>query len=165
MKRTTRYAILVLILVALLAVVTGCSNFGFSNGAITMDVSLNAGTLNNIVTSVGVDSDNFVGKIDKIELIEPNILRITAEYKLLGKEQKGSIDFAISSGDNGVQVDVVNSTIPGLDNNSPAIKKFNDALGNALGAFAAKEKEGATGITDIKVQDGKLVLTISVKVK
>ena len=165
MKRFTRYTILLLILTTLLVAVTGCSNFGFSDGAITMDVSLNADTLNNIVTSVGVDSDNVVGKIDKIELIEPNILRITAEYKLMGKEQNGSIDFAITSGDNGVQVNVVNSTIPGLDNDSPAIKRFNNALGNALGAFAAKEKEGATGVTDIKVKDGKLVFTISVKVK
>jgi hypothetical protein len=165
MKKYTRNLTILLTLAVLLLVSLGCSNFGFQDGAITMDVTLNADTLNKIVSSVGIDSDNFVGKVQKIELVEPNIMRVTGEYKLLNEEKSGTIDFAITKGDNGVQVNVVDSTIPGLDENSPAVKSFNDTLGTALNAFASEKNQGATGITDIKVKDGKLVLTLSVKVK
>jgi hypothetical protein len=165
MKHMTRNAILLLTLTILLLAALGCSNLGFQDGAITVDVTLNASTLNNLVGKVGVDNGNIVGKIEKIELIEPNIMRITAEYKLGEKTESGSIDFAITTGGDGVKVEAVNSTLPGLEKDSPAVQRFNTALGNALGAFAAEKDERAAGITDIKVKDGSLVFTLSVKVK
>ncbi len=165
MKKHLRLSLLLFTLAMLLLAVTACSNLNFSNGAISVDVTLSASTLNNIVSKVGVDNDNFVGKIEKIELIEPNIMRVTADYKLGNKAESGSIDFAISSGDDGVHVEAVNSTMAGLQTDSPVIKRFNAALGNALGAFAAEKNDRSAGITDIKVKDGELVITLSLKVK
>ncbi len=161
--RQFRLLLSVLILALLMSTVLGCSNLGYHNGVVTMDVTLSADALNKIVDKVGIDSDGFVGKIEKVELIEPNILRITGDFKLLGKENKGSVDFALTLGNEGVQVDAVHSTIPGVDGNTPVVKTFSNALASALNAFVVENSDG--GITDLKVKDGSLVITVGVKVK
>ena len=156
--------ILVLFTLALLMIAAlGCSNFGYENGMVTVDVTLGVDTLNKIVDNVGIDSDDFVGKIEQIGLLEPNIMRITGDFKLLGKENKGSVDFSITEGANGVKVDVISSTIPGVDENSKGVSAFTNALEGALNAFANKDGKG--GITDIKVKDEQLVFTLSMKVQ
>ncbi len=160
-----RHLMIFLALTLLMIAASGCGNLGYENGVVSVDVTLSAETLNRIVDNVGIESDDFVGKIEKIELIEPNIMRITGDFKLLGKERKGSIDFAIETGQDGVQVNAVNSTIPGMDGDSPAIQAFSNALAKALGAFAAENGDEKAGVTDIKVKDGQLVLTLSLKVK
>lgn len=162
MKRYKQIPIfLALALVMLTAL--GCSNFGYKNGVVTADVSLGVTALNKIIDNVGIDSDKFVGKIEQVELIEPNIMRITGDFRLLGKEKKGSVDFAITTGEDGVKVDVVKSTIPGVDGNSKGVSAFTNALEGALNAFASKDGKG--GVTDVKVQDGELVFSVSLKVK
>ncbi len=160
-----RDALIVLALSLLMMAALGCSNFNYKNGAVMVDVKMSADSLNKIVDNVGLESDDFVGKIEKIELIEPNIMRITGDFKLLGKEKKGSIDFAITTDGGDVKVDVVDSTMPGVDGETPAIKSFSNALSKALSAFAAEGKDSKGGITDIKVKDGQLVFTLSLKVK
>lgn len=158
--------ILILMSLALVTIAAlGCSNFGYENGVVTVDVTLGVDTLNKIVDNVGIDSDDFVGKVERIELIEPNIMRITGDFKLLGTAKNGSIDFAITTGKDGVHVDVVKSTIPGVDGNTPAVKTFSKALGKALSAFAAENSDSKGGITDINVKDGQLVFTLSLKVQ
>ena len=164
MKHTKRMIVFLALALLVLAAL-GCSNFGYEDGAVTVDVTLSADTLNKIVDNIGIEGDDFVGKIEQIELIEPNIMRITGDFKLLGKEKKGSIDFAITTGDGDVKVDVVSSTMPGVDGDTPAVKTFSNALGKALSAFAMKDNDGKGGITDIKVKDGQLVFTLSLKVK
>ena len=152
------------ILALLVIAASGCSNLGYENGVVTIDVTLSADKLNKMVDSIKIDNDNFVGKIERIDLLEPNIMRISGDFKLLGKERKGSIDFAITRGEAGVQVDAVSSTIAGVDANTPVVRAFSNALASTLNAFAAKNSDGG-GITDIKVKDDALVITVGVKVK
>jgi len=150
-----------LALLTLLAL--GCSNVGYNNGVVTTDVTVSAVAMNKIVDNARIDSDSFVGKVEQIDFIEPNIMRVTGEFKMLGKDQKGSVDFAITTGDGRVQVDAVNSTIAGVDGNSKVVRTFSNALESALNVFASKDGKG--GVTDVKVADGKLVLTVAVKIK
>ncbi len=154
-----------LTLTLLVIAASGCGNLGYENGVVSVDMTLSAETLNGIVDSVGLESNGFVGKIEKIELIEPNIMRITGNFKLLGKEKKGGIDFAIETGRDGVWVNAVNSTIPGVTGDTPAVKTFSNALARALGAFVAQNGDKKAGVTDIKVKNGRLVFTLSLKVK
>ncbi len=163
--RHKRQILIFLTLALLMLAALGCSNLGYENGVVTADVTLSADSLNKIIDNIGVEGDNFVGKIEQVELIEPNIMRITGDFKLLGNEKKGSIDFAITTGKDGVNVDAVQSTIPGVDGNTPAVKTFSNALSNALSAFATKSNDGKGGITAIKVKNGELVFTLGVKVK
>jgi len=160
-----RNILMLICLTLLMLAALGCSNLGYKNGAVTVDVTLGVDALNKIVHNVGIDGNNFVGKIERVELIEPDIMRITGDFKLFGNAKSGSIDFAITTGQNGVSVDVVKSTIPGVDGNTPAVKTFSKALGKALSAFAADNSDSKGGITDIKVKDGQLVFTLSLKVK
>ncbi len=163
--RHKRQILIFLTLALLMLAALGCSNLGYENGVVTADVTLSADSLNKIIDNIGVEGDNFVGKIEQVELIEPNIMRITGDFKLLGNEKKGSIDFAITTGKDGVNVDAVQSTIPGVDGNTPAVKTFSNALSNALSAFATKNNDGKGGITAIKVKNGELIFTLGVKVK
>lgn len=166
MKKQIRPLILLLMLFVLLLMVSGCSNFGFKNGMVTADITLSAETLTGIVDSLSLDNDSFVGRIDDIEFIEPNIMRITGEFRLKGSEkQSGSIDFAFDVTDDGLSVKVVNSTVPNLDTNSQPVQSFNQSLANALGNFASANSEKKGGITDIKVKDDALVITVGVKVR
>ncbi len=161
MKHKRHLAIL-LILALLMLGALACSNFGYNDGVVTADVTVSAASLNKIVESVRVESDNFVGKVESVDLIEPNIMRVTGEFKILDKDQKGSVDFAITTGQDGVQVDAVGSTMAGVDGNSKGVRAFTSALETALNIFASKD--GGGGITAVQVKEGQLVFTVSVKV-
>ena len=166
MKKYTIIISLMALLLLLLA--AGCSNFGFQNGMITADITLSAETITGIIDSLSLDKDSFVGRIDDISFIEPNIMRITGEFRTDvkgGEKAAGTVDFAFDVGEDGVSVKIVNSTIPNLDVDSPKVQSFNNSLANALGNFANANSEKKGGITDIKVKDDALVITIGVKVK
>ena len=158
--------IIVLILMMLALTALGCSNLGYQNGVVSIDLSLNIGKLNSIVSGIGGKDSDFIGKIDKIELIEPNIMRITGDFRLeSGKVEPGSIDFAFAARNGALAVQVEQVDVSGLSLDSPVIKKFNDTLGKAFNAEVANSNENQSGVSDVKVKDNKLVITVKIKVK
>ncbi len=164
--KPTRHLSLFLALALLMLATLGCSNFGYENGTVTMDISLSADSLNKIIGGLSLDEESFVGKIDTIEFVEPNIMRITGEFRLKGgNKASGSVDFAFDVTQDGFRVSVVDSSVPGLNQDSVLIKTFNRALEKALGAFVMKDSQGRGGITDVKVKDDQLVFTVSVNVQ
>ena len=164
MKRFKQHRLLfVLALLMLMAV--GCSNLGYQNGTVSLDVKLSANNLNTLVAKASDDEDSFIGKDNKIELIEPNLMRISGDFHLgEGKRASGTVDFAITSTESGPSIQVVASDVPGLDVNGAVVRAFNKTLAAALGEAASSKHEGG-GITDIKVKDGKLVISVAMKVK
>lgn len=164
--KLTRRLLPFLALALLMLAALGCSNLGYKNGTVTMDISLSADKLNKIIDGLSLDEESFVGKVDSIEFIEPNIMRITGEFRLKGgNKASGSVDFAFDVTEGGFHVSVVDSTVPGLNQDSVVIKTFNKALEKALGAFVMEDSQGRGGITDVKVEDDELVFTVSVKLQ
>jgi len=158
--------IIVLILSTLALAALGCSNFGYKNGVASIDLSLNIGKLNSIVSGIGGNDSDFIGKIDKIELIAPNVMRITGDFRLEeGKVEPGSIDFAFTAHNGVLAVQVVQVNLSGLSLDSGIVQSFNSALGNALGNEAADQSQGKGGVTNVQVRDNKLVITVAIKVK
>lgn len=158
--------LLILTLLALMLAVVGCSNVGYQNGVVSVDVKLGVDALNQIVSNIGGEDSHFIGKIEKIELIEPNQMRITGDFKLeSGDVQPGVIVFEFSSHDGKLGVQVVSMDVSGLSLDSGIIQSFNNALGNALGNEAADQSQSKGGISDVQVKDGKLVITVAIKLK
>jgi len=158
--------IIVLIVTVLAMTALSCSNFSYQNGTASIDLSLNISKLNSIVSGIGGKDSDFIGKIDKIELIEPNIMRITGDFRMEnGKVEPGSIDFAFAARNGALAVQVVQVDISGLSLDSPVIIKFNDTLGKAFNVEVANSNNNQSGVSDVQVKNNKLVISVKIRVK
>ena len=163
--KSTKQSVLLVILVLLMLAAVGCSNFGYQDGKVSMDIKLGADNLNKLVARASEGENSFIGKDNKIELVEPNLMRISGDFHLgEGQRASGTVDFAITSTENGANIQIVESNVPGLDVDGPVVNTFNKALGGALSEAASTKNDGA-GITGIQVKDGKLVISVTMKVK
>ena len=81
MKQSRYHFVLALLVVMLTVVGCGPLNFGINTRAVTITVNLDEGTLNTLLTQVqesvvAVNGEALLGKIDRIDFIEPDTIRV-----------------------------------------------------------------------------------------
>jgi hypothetical protein len=149
---------LVLLITAVLAVVlSACEVFGINidGGKLTVDVTLNEEQVNGLIARATAangrtDTDFLLDNITRIEMIEPNTIRVFGD--VAGME--GSYDMTIDAVDGALQIRVAAVDIPGITMDDPRIQEAQSKLGQA---FLDQVQSGDPGhFTDISVIDNEL---------
>ncbi len=153
MRRTPKYAWLAVVwLVALGA----CSNLSFEDGQATVDINLDESAINGVIGNIDERSDTrLLDDVTSIDFIEPNIVRANGTKD----GQPGSFDMTFTAEDNSIRVEVTAVDIEGVELTSDAVTDLNEEL--TAGFQQSANAEGDSGVSDVRVEDDQLVITVT----
>ncbi len=161
-----RYGFLFTLLVVMLTVV-GCGplNFGINTRAVTITVNLDEGILNTLLTQVqdsviAVNGEALLGKIDRIDFIEPDTIRVFGTRTQNGNTVEGSFDVNTVLDQGAFKASISALNIPGLNMDSPLIQQINNELSMAFSEQISQQQEGA--ISSVQVTEDALNIVIEV---
>lgn len=161
-----RYGFLFTLLVVMLTVV-GCGplNFGINTRAVTITVNLDEGTLNTLLTQVqesviAVNGEALLGKIDRIDFIEPDTIRVFGTRTQNGNTVEGSFDVNTVLDQGALKASITALNIPGLNMDSPIIQQINNELSAAFGEQISQQQDGS--ISSVQVTEDALNIVIEV---
>jgi len=165
MKRS-RYTFFVALLVVMLTIV-GCGplNFGINTRAVTITVNLDEGMLNPLLSQVqdsvvAVNGEALLGKIDRIDFIEPDTIRVFGTRIQNGNTVEGSFDVNTVLDQGALSASISALTIPGLTMDSPVIQQINNELSAAFSEQISQQQEGT--ISSVQVTEDALNIVIEV---
>ncbi len=153
MRRAPKYAWLAVVcLVALGA----CSNLSFEDGQATVDINLDESAINGVIGNIDERSDTrLLDDVTSIDFIEPNIVRANGTKD----GQPGSFDMTFTAEDNSIRVEVTAVDIEGVELTSDAVTDLNEEL--TAGFQQSANSEGDSGVSDVRVEDDQLVITVT----
>lgn len=161
-----RYGFLFTLLVVMLTVV-GCGplNFGINTRAVTITVNLDEGTLNTLLTQVqesviAVNGEALLGKIGRIDFIEPDTIRVFGTRTQNGNTVEGSFDVNTVLDQGALKASITALNIPGLNMDSPIIQQINNELSAAFGEQISQQQDGS--ISSVQVTEDALNIVIEV---
>jgi len=164
--KQSRYHFVVALLIVMLTVV-GCGplNFGINTRAVTITVNLDEGTLNTLLTQVqesviAVNGEALLGKIDRIDFIEPDTIRVFGTRTQNGNTVEGSFDVNTVLDQGALKASITALNIPGLNMDSPIIQQINNELSAAFGEQISQQQEGT--ISGVQVTEDALNIVIEV---
>jgi hypothetical protein len=162
----SRYTFFAALLVVMLTV-AGCGplNFGINTRAVTITVNLDEGTLNTLLTQVqesviAVNGEALLGKIDRIDFIEPDTIRVFGTRTQNGNTVEGSFDVNTVLDQGALKASITALNIPGLNMDSPIIQQINNELSAAFGEQISQQQEGS--ISSVQVTEDALNIVIEV---
>lgn len=164
--KQSRYHFVVALLAVMVAVV-GCGplNFGINTRAVTITVNLDEGILNTLLTQVqdsvvAVNGEALLGKIDRIDFIEPDTIRVFGTRTQNGNTVDGSFDVQTTLEQGALKASISALNIPGLNMDSPVIQEINNQLSAAFSEQISQQQEGS--IASVQVTADALNIVIEV---
>ena len=147
MKQSRYHFVLALLVVMLTVVGCGPLNFGINTRAVTITVNLDEGTLNTLLTQVqesvvAVNGEALLGKIDRIDFIEPDTIRVFGTRTQNGNTVDGSFDVQTTLDQGALKASISALNSPGLNMDSPVIQEINNQLSAAFGEQISQQQEG-----------------------
>jgi len=162
----SRYTFFAALLVVMLTVAGwGPLNFGINTRAVTITVNLDEGTLNTLLTQVqesviAVNGEALLGKIDRIDFIEPDTIRVFGTRTQNGNTVEGSFDVNTVLDQGALKASITALNIPGLNMDSPIIQQINNELSAAFSEQISQQQEGT--ISSVQVTEDALNIVIEV---
>ena len=165
MKQSRYHVVLALLVVMLTVVGCGPLNFGINTRAVTITVNLDEGTLNTLLTQVqesvvAVNGEALLGKIDRIDFIEPDTIRVFGTRTQNGNTVDGSFDVQTTLDQGALKASISALNISGLNMDSPVIQEINNQLSAAFGEQISQQQEGS--IASVQVTADALNIVIEV---
>ncbi len=153
MKRMAKLGMLAIVCFTALA---ACSNLSVEDGQASFDVNLDESAINGVIGNVDERSDTrLLDDVTSIDFIEPNIVQAIGTKD----GQPGSYDMTFTAEDNSIRVEVTAVDIEGVELTSDVVTDLNEELTEGFQESANAESD--SGVTDVKVEDDQLVITVT----
>jgi hypothetical protein len=101
-----------------------------------------------------------LGKIDRIDFIEPDTIRVFGTRTQNGNTVEGSFDVNTVLDQGALKASITALNIPGLNMDSPIIQQINNELSAAFGEQISQQQEGS--ISSVQVTEDALNIVIEV---
>lgn len=155
------------IVLAALVVLTGCGvnvsvNVDESGGA-SITVRLDEARLNELLrnSSASTERDGLLTEIEHVEFLEGRVRVSGVRVQPDGTRLNGSYDFAVSTNDGRLAVQIVAVDLAGFSMNDDRIARINTELTEALGRAASDAPN--VRFSTVSVTDNALEFTIKVQ--
>ncbi len=149
----------------LMLALSACNMVRIEDGMLSIDVTVTEAMLNTIVERANREAnarrseDVLFDEVTRIDLIEPDIIRVFGEAEVDGVVRSGSYDVQIGATSGALQLAIVDVDVEGVTLDDPRLADANAELQEA---FADQvQSEGGNGpISSARIEDGALKLEI-----
>lgn len=144
---------------------SACNNVRIEDGNLSIDITVSEATLNTIAeranneANAGTSDDVLFDQVTRVEMIEPDIIRVFGEAEVDGVVRSGSYDVQIGAASGALRLAIVDVDMEGVTLDDPRLAAANAKLQEAF-ADQLRSEGGEGPISGARIEDGALKLEI-----